>query len=139
MNIVITNLQSNISIPIPKIKFVVRLVCRKLKFKSSDLSIVFVGEKRMRRLNREYLGHDYVTDVLTFGKRGHPRVSPFYSEIVVCPAVAKRNAKHHDNPVQREIILYVVHGILHLCGYDDHKPEDVERMRQKEQQIMDML
>ena len=82
----------------------------------------------MRALNREYLGHDHVTDVITFSE-----------EIVICPAVAKRNAKRYGNSIEREILLYVVHGILHLCGYDDHKPADIKRMRQKEQQIMDVL
>ena len=128
MNITITNLQHKILVPVPKIKSAVQLTCRKLKLKIPELSIVFVGERRMRRLNREYLGHDYVTDVITFE-----------SEIVVCPAVAARNAKHYGNSIAREIILYVVHGILHLCGYDDHAPKDIERMRQKEQQIIGLL
>ena len=129
MNIHITNFQHKTFVPIAKVRSAAQLTCRKLKFKFFELSIVFVGEKRMRNLNRKYLDHDHVTDVITFTE----------GEIVICPAVAKRNAKRHGNSIEREMVLYVVHGILHLCGYDDHKPADVKRMRQKEQQIMDLL
>ena len=158
MNIATVNFQQRIFIPISKIRSAAQLVCRRLRFKSSDLSIVFVGERRMRTLNRKYLRHDHVTDVLSFPSRtmfgivGNPVFgSPiktfgddnlFHSlggEIIVCPAVARRNAKRYGNSIEREILLYVVHGILHLCGYDDHKPADIQRMRRKEQQIMDLL
>ena len=129
MNIAINNLQYKVSVPISKIQSAVQLACRKLKFKIFDLSIVFVGEKRMRTLNREYLGHDYATDVITF-KHG---------EIIICPAAAARNAKRFGNSVEWEMMLYVVHGILHLCGYDDHKPADIQRMRKKEKEVLDSV
>ena len=122
----ISNFQRKIPIPVPKVRTVLRSACRKLKFKIPELSVAFVGERRMRRLNKEYLGHDYMTDVITFG----------YGEIIICPAVAARNAKRYGNTLEREIILCVVHGILHLCGYDDRSAEDVKRMRRKETEIL---
>ncbi len=126
MNIQVTNLQRKSPISVFKIQAAVRHACRTLKYKPLQLSIVFVGEQRMRSLNRKHLGHDYVTDVLTFA----------HGEIVICPAVAKRNAKSYNNSIEREILLYVVHGILHLCGYDDHSPQDIQRMRLQEQRIL---
>lgn len=141
----ISNFQRKIPISIPKVQTVLRLACRKLKFNSADLSVVFVGERRMRRLNREYLGHDDVTDVITFnfGDICHLERSErsqdkniIYGEIIICPAVAARHAKRYGNTCEREIILCAVHGILHLCGYDDRSPEDVKRMRQKETEIL---
>ena len=122
----ISNFQRKIPIPVPKVRTVLRSACRKLKFKIPELSVAFVGERRMRRLIKEYLGHDYMTDVITFG----------YGEIIICPAVAARNAKRYGNTLEREIILCVVHGILHLCGYDDRSAEDVKRMRRKETEIL---
>ena len=80
----------------------------------------------MRRMNREYLGHDHVTDVITFD----------HGEIIVCPSVAARNAGIYGNTVGKELSLYVVHGILHLAGYDDHTPRDIQRMREKEQELL---
>ena len=141
----ISNFQRKISIPVPKVRTALRLACRKLKFKIPELSVAFVGERRMRRLNKEYLGHDHVTDVITFHLGGEtPPLrcvgagfpGPICGEIIICPAVAARNAKRYGNTLERELILYVVHGILHLCGYDDVLPEDVKRMRQKETEIL---
>lgn len=122
----ISNFQRKIPIPIPKVQTVLRLACRKLRSKIPELSVVFVGERRMRRLNKEYLGHDHATDVITFG----------YGEIIICPAVAARHAKRYGNTLEGELILCAVHGVLHLCGYDDRSPADVKRMRQKETEIL---
>ena len=128
-DIAVSNLQKKIPVRIPVVSANIRKTIKALKFFPPFLSIAFVGEKRMRRLNREYLGHDHVTDVITFD----------HGEVIVCPAMARRNAKRFGNLVGREIMLCVVHGILHLCGYDDQAPADIERMRRKERQIMDLL
>lgn len=80
----------------------------------------------MRRINKEYLGHDYVTDVITFD----------HGEIIICPAEAVRNAKAFKTTVRRELELYVVHGLLHLAGYDDHSEKDIARMRSMEQELL---
>jgi len=136
----ISNFQRKIPIPVPKVRTAIRSACRKLRFKIPELSVAFVGERRMRRLNKEYLGHDYVTDVLTFNYGdtipNSCELSIMSPEIVICPAVAARNARRYGNTCEREIVLCVVHGILHLCGYDDHSPKDVQRMRRKETEIL---
>ena len=142
----VVNLQHKIPIPISKIRSAVRRTIREIPrisaftFDLSPLSLVFVGERRMRRLNKEYLGHDDVTDVITFNYGdtilNSRELSIMSPEIVICPAVAARNAKRYGNTLERELILYVVHGILHLCGYDDRSPEDVKRMRKKETEIL---
>ncbi len=126
MNISITNLQRAVPVPSTQINFIAQKSARTLKLKHPELSLVFVGEQRMRSMNRTYLGHDYVTDVITFD----------HGEIVICPAVAARNARSYGNTVAKELALYVVHGILHLAGYDDHKPADIARMRAKEKELM---
>ncbi len=126
MDIIITNLQSAIAIPTAHIKKVVSKSAFQLKLKFPELSIVFVGSRRMRAINNQFLGHDYVTDVITFE----------HGEIVVCPSVAVRNAKHFNNPVKQELLLYVVHGLLHLAGYDDHTPKDIQRMRHMENTLL---
>jgi rRNA maturation RNase YbeY len=94
------------------------------------LSIVFVGTARMRSLNRKYLKHDYVTDVLTFD------LGEGSGEIIICPQVARTNAKAHQTSTENEIILYVIHGILHLAGYDDHSPKDILEMRRMENELL---
>ena len=78
MDIDVLNLQRSIPVPIVAIKNTAAKAARKLKISLKELSIVFVGEARMRRINREYLRHDYVTDVITF----------VHGEIIICLKVA---------------------------------------------------
>jgi len=142
MLITLKNLQKKIPIRAAQINKTVETAVRKLKKvvtgttflkkKSclSRLSIVFVGSRRMRSLNKKYLGHDYVTDVITFD------LQDGLGEIVICPKVAASNAKQHQTSTDKEIILYVIHGILHLAGYDDHSPKDIAQMRKMEAKLL---
>ena len=84
----------------------------------------------MRAVNKKYLKHDHITDVLTFD------LGEGVSEIIICPQVACVNAKVHRTTAQSEIILYVIHGILHLTGLDDHDPEDILQMRRMEKKLL---
>jgi probable rRNA maturation factor len=84
------------------------------------LSVTLTGDTEIHALNRRYLGHDHPTDVLAFplGPSQHP--DDFDGEIVVSVerAIAEARARSHD--WQAELALYLVHGVLHLCGFDDH-------------------
>ena len=84
----------------------------------------------MRAINKKYLNHDYVTDVLTFD------LGQSTSEIIICPQIAYANAREHRSSTENEIVLYVIHGILHLAGYDDHKPHDTLKMRKMEKELI---
>ena len=128
MEITLTNLQQAIVVPSAKAKSLALKVSKYLKLPFDEISLVFVGVKRMRTMNKKFLGHDYVTDVITFD----------HGEIVICPAVACANAKHFNNTVDAEILLYVVHGLLHLAGYDDHAPADIKRMRVMEVKLVNL-
>jgi probable rRNA maturation factor len=80
------------------------------------LSVAFVGEARIRTLNRTHLRHDRATDVLAFtlGAAGGPRLGDVY----VCPAVAARQARAAGTTLKDELRRLVVHGVLHVCGHD---------------------
>ena len=125
MSVSIANLQRQFPVPFFKIKTAAQKVLRLLKIKRMDLSIVLVGPERMRRINKQYLRHDEVTDVITFE-----------GEIIICPSEAARNARRYGTTLQRELVLYVIHGILHLAGFDDKAVEDALRMRKKEQKLL---
>ena len=130
MEITLKNLQKKTPIPRGKILKATKAAFRKLKVKQSDLSIVFVGTKRMRAINKKYLSHDYAADVLTFD------FGDACGEIIICPHVARVNAKAHQISTENEIIYYVIHGILHLAGFDDHKPCDILQMRRMEKKML---
>ncbi|MBI3602141.1 MAG: rRNA maturation RNase YbeY [Candidatus Omnitrophica bacterium] len=129
MDITVRNLQSKIFIPHSKIKKTVFTACQTLRLCKSEISVCFVGTRRMRRFNKKYLGHDEATDVLTFD----------FGEMMICPKVAAANAKRFKTSTEYELILYVIHGLLHLAGYDDRKPGDIKRMRAKEKKLLERL
>ena len=87
----------------------------------------------MRAVNKKYLKHDFVTDVLTFD------LGEDCGEIIICPHAALINARAHRTTVDKEIVLYVIHGILHLAGFDDHSPKDILKMRKMERELFPSL
>ncbi|MBN2242193.1 MAG: rRNA maturation RNase YbeY [Acidobacteria bacterium] len=97
------------------------------------LSVVFVGEEEMKKLNKSYLQRDYPTDVLCFAYNECTEDGCFLlGEIVVAPRVSIRNAARYRNTPEGEIRKLLVHGILHLKGYD-HEADDgaMQRMQAK--------
>jgi len=136
MDITIKNLQTKVSIRSPRIKYVARRTLKHLHISGASLSIVFVTPQRMRALNTHYLKHTYVTDILTFNYAPAGQRTRMLAEIVIAPTVAVANAKAFAATPQQEIELYVIHGILHLAGYDDHAPGAIARMRKKEQELV---
>ena len=91
--------------------------------KDIPLSIAFVGEKEIRKLNRKYRSKDKETDVLSFED---------LNEIVLCPKVLKKRAEREKSTFSKELSLSLIHGILHLLGYNDEMKEDGEKMEQKQ-------
>lgn len=85
-----------------------------------QVSIVLVGDRRMRTLNRQALGHDYTTDVLSFDHGLTPEGRLI--ELVICPPFAARIARQRGISPSQELARYVVHGCLHCAGFDDATP-----------------
>jgi probable rRNA maturation factor len=93
-----------------------------------NLSIALVGQGRMRKLNKKYRGKNRVTDVLAF-----PDSELGLGEIIICLREVKKNAKRFGTPFEKELARVLIHGILHLLGYDHEKSEtEAEKMRKKE-------
>lgn len=92
---------------------------------AGPVHIHLVPDAEIRRINRERLGHDWPTDVCTF-----PMEEPFlWGELVVSLDTARREAAERGIPVARELALYVVHGVLHLRGFDDRTGPQRRAMR----------
>lgn len=93
----------------------------------------------MRALNKKYLRHDYATDVLTFDWKQQDSGVILDGEIIISTQTAKRNALDYRASAEDEILLCMIHGILHLCGFDDHSPADIKKMRAKENELMGLF
>lgn len=107
----------------------------------SELSLDLVGDGRMRRLNREYRKKDRTTDVLAFAMRESASpVSALLGDVVISIPTAQRQAKEGRRTFSEELAWLLVHGVLHLCGYD-HERGDAEarRMKRREHVILRAL
>lgn len=94
-----------------------------------------VDDQTIQQLNRRYLNHDYATDVLSF-RLDSSRDGQLMGEIVMSADTARENGARYNLPAGDELLLYVVHATLHLLGYDDHLPEDREKMQQQESRYL---
>ena len=98
------------------------------KVKHARIDIILLTDRRIRTLNKQYLQHDYATDVLTFPLDEQP----LYGEIYVSLETARRQANEYGVTVVNELARLAVHGALHLLGYDDADPADRQVMQELE-------
>jgi rRNA maturation RNase YbeY len=116
---------------------------------SFDLGLYLVGAAEMTRLNETFLRHAGSTDVITFDYADHttfaqpqrfkPRVTrhvPLHGEIFVCLDEARIQARRFRTTWQAELARYVVHGVLHLLGYDDRRAPDRRKMKREENRLL---
>lgn len=104
-----------------------------------ELCVHLVDAPEMARVNRQFLDHEGSTDVITFDHQEDPDSDRLYGEIFVCLADAVKQARQFRATWQSELTRYVVHGILHLCGYDDLDEDDRREMKQAENRCLRKL
>jgi len=113
-------------------------------YHSGEMTLVVTGDEAVRTLNRTYLGIDTSTDVLSFGGEPPDFVSPptvevYLGDVVISYPQAKKQASAAGHPVESEMALLVVHGVLHLLGYDHVRPEDKAVMWKRQGDILSRL
>ncbi len=101
-----------------------------------EFSFAVLDDERMQAVNRDSLGHDYPTDVLSFPFVEAPVL---VGEVLVSADTARREAAERGHPAYHELLLYAVHGVLHLLGYEDHDPAARRRMRRAERRALGAL
>ncbi|MFH1419835.1 MAG: rRNA maturation RNase YbeY [Planctomycetota bacterium] len=116
-----------------------RYTLRRERFLRGRLDITLLGNAEMKRQHKRWLGLDSTTDVLSFDLRESPRAGFVDAQLLVCLSVARRRARNRKTDWHGELLLYVVHGCLHLCGYDDRSAEDATRMHETEDEILSTL
>jgi probable rRNA maturation factor len=114
----------------------VQIVLADTQCEAATVSIAIVDDPTIHRLNRQFLEHDYPTDVLSFALAEPPHLE---GEIVASIDTARREAVAAGWSTEAELLLYAVHGALHLVGHDDHEPCDAAAMRAAEQSVLARL
>jgi len=115
-----------------KLKQGARRVLEEAGIASAEISIAIVDSARMHDLNRQYLEHDYPTDVLSFVLEFDEDEQSLDGEIIVSADYAAAEAVRYGWSLDDELLLYVLHGCLHLVGHDDTTPEGQQAMREAE-------
>lgn len=125
---------------VPLLRRVATHVAAAEGFHTGDLSVTVVGDRAMRTMHDRYMNDPTPTDVLTFDL-GTDRASHHLDgDIVVCADVAWRSTSLRTvAAARRELALYVTHGLLHLAGYDDHRPADYQRIHAREDALLTEL
>ena len=117
---------------------------------NAEIGLLVTGQERVRELNRSYRGKDKPTDVLAFAmlpaeEKPGPDSPPFITppdgvlhlgEVIISYPQAVIQAQEHQHSIQREITILIIHGVLHLLGYDDEKPRPGQRMKAREREIL---
>jgi probable rRNA maturation factor len=101
-----------------------------------EMSVLFVDAESIRRLNAKFLGADYATDVLAFPMMEDDEDWVMLGDVYVCPEIARDNAARLGHSLDRELEMLVVHGILHLLGYDHQNDDDMSRMDARTRHIL---
>ena len=126
----LSNQQSEIAVQVRplrrRLESALPLLPRPLPAELTDIAFVLVDRATMSRVHGDFLGDPSETDVITFP----------YGEILVCPAVAHDQAQGYGLATQDEVLLYCLHGLLHLAGYDDTKPKLAREMAEAQEKLL---
>ena len=131
----ISDTQSHLDADPTFLRSLVRRVLAAEGVEVASISIALVDDATIRAINRRHLAHDWPTDVISFGL-SEPDDPALVGELVVSAEMAAATALEAEVDPRSELALYVVHGLLHLCGLDDRSIEDADAMRRREGEIL---
>lgn len=103
--------------------------------KVGEVAYIFVDDEEILRVNREYLQHDYYTDIITFDYDEGDRIN---GDLVISLDTVRTNAEQFGKPYDEELHRVIIHGILHLCGINDKGPGEREIMEAAENKALGM-
>ncbi len=119
-----------------------RAFARERAHARGEVSVVFLSREKMRGMNRQYLGHDFDTDVISFAHEPVPGLAAGerpLGDVFVSAWLLRRQAAEQGHSVLREALTLVIHGTLHLLGHDDATPRERARMFRRQDEILEVL
>ena len=139
MKVYIKNTQSDLPIQAKQVKLLVQSFLQNHKVFCSQITIHFVTDKKMCAIHGQFFNDPSSTDCMTFPLDHFSEENPNLGDIFVCPAVALDYSKQFNTDHYSEVSLYIVHGLLHILGYDDIEKEDRRIMRTMEKKELTRL
>ena len=154
MEVIIINNQKDFDLDENLIKNISDFLFKKLeKEENSELNVVFIGKDEIRDLNNKYRNIDKETDVLSFSYLNDKKIFGFIDddenfkdeygfstvgEILICPSIAQENMINYkkEKNLTKELIFLIIHGLLHIYGYDHEKDEDKNLMESRQEELM---
>ena len=118
------------------LKTFIESLFKKEKKKLKQLSYIFCSDEYLLQINKDFLQHDYYTDIITFDLSDSNET---VGEVYISVDTVRDNAKEHRVPVKDELHRVIFHGALHLCGYGDKKKSEITIMRGKEDYYLQLL
>jgi probable rRNA maturation factor len=139
--LIIRNRQRRIRLNVRRLARLIRELLRTLPHVHEfEIGVFIVDAADIERLNSEHLQHAGATDVITFAYHQAPSegtpFNPLHADIFVCMEKALRQARRFRTTWQSELVRYVIHGLLHACGYDDRQPAARRRMKREEDRLL---
>lgn len=116
-----------------KLRILISDVCRQERMVSGDINIIFCSDEYLLTMNKTYLDHDYYTDIITFNYSENQIVA---GDLFLSIDRIRENSEELNIPEPRELVRVILHGILHLIGYNDQLESEIEMMRAKEDQYL---
>lgn len=129
----INNLQKKVKINSEEIEEKIKKLSKILLPPPSNISVVFLSNRRITTLNKKFLGRNQPTDVMSF------LISKNYGEIIISAEKAEENSKIYKNTLEEEILYLIIHGFLHLKGYRDYTEKEFENMKKRQDRIFKKL
>lgn len=138
IRVTIANRQRHVRVKLDWLRSITRQVLKGERIADADISLALLDDSAIHRINKQFLNHNEPTDVITFPWSDPDRM-PLQGELLISAETASRTARSLDHAATHEIALYVIHGLLHLCGYDDLAPAARRRMRRRERYYLKQL
>jgi probable rRNA maturation factor len=142
------NRQRSRKFDLPELRKTTLTLLGELQITEAELGVTFVADKEMTRVNETFLQHEGSTDVITFDhtpeqesrrKSTPAQCTSLNGELFICVDEAVRQAKRFRTTWQAELVRYIVHGVLHLTGHDDHRAVDRQKMKREENRLVRKL
>ena len=114
----------------------IKAVAANYGFATGNINYIFCSDERELEVNRQFLGHDYYTDIITFD---YSTPSTLNGDIFISLDTVRSNAEQLNIPFENELLRILIHGVLHLTGQGDKTPETKAEMTKKEEQALAML